>query len=506
VLLDIGTVWEPRAILSALATRKPDKPALVDATGALSRADLARLADVAAWWLAEHGVRHGDRVLVRANADRTVVAALFGCLRIGAVFVPYSVDTTRYQLDHLLADAEPAFLLTGDPRQRDWATVPSATTDDLLAAADSSTTGEPPDPDIAPTDLALLLYTSGSTARPKGVACTHAQVSFAAKAVAARVRYRADDVVLCRLPLSFDYGLYQTFLTFMAGGTLVLTDATRDARLLGDLATHGVTVLPVVPSLATMLIKLATRRAGTPPLPRLRLVTSTGEHLSPTAADELRRVFPHAGVQVMFGTTECKRVTVLEVDGDRERPGSVGRPLPGTSVRIVDDDGKELPPGQTGQITVRGPHLMAGYWRAPELTAERYRTDALGERFLLTGDFGHLDTDGHLYFDGRRDHLFKLRGVRTSTVEIEQAAAAMPEVAQAAVLTPTADRDAVLCVVASATPEQVLSWLRDRLGPARTPPLCRVVDAMPLTTNGKVDRRLLGDLVSGDPTHGDRRM
>lgn len=485
---------ELRDLPAVLAAHAPDRAALSDRGGTVSRAELLRLADAAAGWLTDRGVRRGDRVLVRADADRTTVAALFGCLRVGAVFVPYGTDTTPYQLDHLLADAEPALLLSDEVRQLDRAGVPGGTPAELRAAAE--TAPDVPDRVIAPDDLALLLYTSGSTARPKAVACTHAQVSFAARAVAAGVRYHAEDVVFCRLPLSFDYGLYQTFLTFLAGGTLVLSDPSRDSRLLSDLAAHGATVLPLVPSLATMLLTLA-RRAGRPDLPRLRLFTNTGEHLPATAAAALRRAFPTAGVQLMFGTTECKRITVLEVDGDLERPGSVGRPLPGTSVRILGADGQELPPGRTGEISVRGPHLMAGYWRAPELTAERYRVDETGERFLLTGDFGHVDADGHLYFDGRRDHLFKLRGVRTSSVEIEAAAATLPEVAQAAVLPPTPDQEAVLCVVASAAPEDVLTGLRDRLGATKVPASCRVVDAMPLTANGKVDRLALRRLVNG---------
>jgi amino acid adenylation domain-containing protein len=495
-LPEVAPVPELGGLLSSVATHAPDRTALRDRAGTVSRAELARLADAAAVWLGKQGVRHGDRVLVRATADRITVAALFGCLRSGAVFVPYSTDTTRYQLDHLLADAEPAFLLTDDVRQLGWADVRGGIPAGLLAAADT-TAPEVPDRTITPDDLALLLYTSGSTSRPKAVACTHGQVSFAANAVASSVRYHPEDVVFCRVPLSFDYGLYQTFLTFLAGGTLVLSDSSRDSRLLSDLAAHQATVLPVVPSLATMLLTLATR-PNRPELPALRLFTNTGEHLSPAVVAALRRAFPTAGVQLMFGTTECKRITVLEIDGDLEHPGSVGRPLRGTSVHIVGVDGRELPPGQTGEITVRGPHLMAGYWRAPELTAERYRVDDAGERFLLTGDFGHVDADGHLYFEGRRDHLFKLRGVRTSTVEIEEAAGTLPEVTQAAVLTPTPDREAVLCVVTSVTPEEVLAALRERLGPAKVPASCRVVDAIPLTANGKMDRVALRRFVDGD--------
>lgn len=483
-----------RLLLRTAANREPGCAALRDDAGELSYAELCGLANSAAGWLRAHGVRPGDRVVVRAAANRTTVAVLFGCLSIGAVFVPYSTDATRYHLTDLLADAQPVLVVTDDEQQEGW--IPVRVTGP--AAIYTTPAREHVERDVAPDDLALLLYTSGSTAQPKAVACTHAQVSFAVSAVAAAVRYHADDVVFCRLPLSFDYGLYQVFLTFSAGGTLVLADADHDARLLADLRDHRATVVPVVPSLARMLLALAARRSSNPESPCVRLFTNTGEHLSNATADELRDRFPGASVQMMFGTTECKRIAVLEPDGDRRRPGSVGRPLPGTRVRILGDGGRELAPAEIGEICVHGPHVMAGYWRAPELTAARFPVDeTTGERFLRTGDFGYLDQDGHLYFAGRRDHLFKLRGTRTSTVEIEAAALLLPGVTQAAVLPPEGDLDAVLCVIASVTEEEVVRGLRDRLGPAKVPSLCRRFESLPLTVNGKVDRRRLRELLEG---------
>ncbi|WP_433272775.1 AMP-binding protein [Actinosynnema sp. CS-041913] len=501
-----GTLRPAHRVLEEAASRTPDRIALRDARGALSYAELDRLAVATATWLGEQGVGRGDRVAVRACPVRATVAVFFACLRRGAVFMPFSTDAKRYQLSEVLADAEPALLITDDAGQLGWAACRGVLTGELPASggtpaavpAPGGTPAEQPVA-VAPDDLALLLYTSGSTAQPKAVVCTHAQVSFAAHAVAESVRYRADDVVFCRLPLSFDYGLYQVLLTFLAGGTLVLADASRDARLLSDVDAHGATVVPVVPSIATILLQLAGRRRPDAPPPRVRLFTNTGEHLSAAQVESLRREFPGAGVQLMFGTTECKRISVLEVDGDRARPGSVGRPIPGTQVRILGEDGRELPPGATGEISVRGPHLMSGYWRAPELTARRYRVEeGTGERYLLTGDFGHLDDEGYLYFAGRKDDVFKLRGTRTSTVEIEAAALALDGVTQAAVLPPGADREAVLCVVATVPPREVLNGLRELLGSLKVPQTCRVVESMPLNVNGKVDRQALRRLVAGD--------
>ncbi|KOG87815.1 peptide synthetase, partial [Streptomyces varsoviensis] len=269
-------------------------------------------------------------------------------------------------------------------------------------------------------------------------------------------------VVLTAIPLAFDYGLYQIFLSALAGAELVLTDADAHTGLMATLHRHGVTVMPLVPSLAEMLVRLAARDRRGPAA--LRLVTNTGADLTPPLIAAVRGAFPSARVVPMFGITECKRVTILEPDGDLARPRSVGRPLPGTEVLILDERGRPQPPGAAGEIVVRGPHVMAGYWRAPELSAQRFRTDpATGERVLHTGDYGHLDEDGHLYFHGRRDDMFKRRGVRMSALEIEAAALDIPGVRGAAVLPPGEGRELTLFAVSALEPKEIIARLGERL-------------------------------------------
>ncbi|HEY3609020.1 MAG TPA: AMP-binding protein [Pseudonocardiaceae bacterium] len=451
-------------ILDVAAARWPDVPAVRDARGAWTYAELAEAGRACAGWLGLRGVRPGDRVVARGIADRRVCALWYGCSSAGAIFVPVSAGTRAYQLDGIIADAEPAVVVWGDGYG--W------TLDELWAALPGRSYA-------APGDVALFLYTSGSTAQPKAVVCPHPQVVFAAHAIAARLRYRCGDVVYCRLPLGFDYGLYQLLLCAIGGATLVLADDSVNTGLLSDVLAQGATVVPVVPALAEMLVRLAARdsRPGA-----VRLFTNTGDALPPALITRLRARFPGAGIQLMFGLTECKRVSILDVDGDLAKPGSVGTPLDGTEVRIVDDAGNTVPPGLAGEIVVSGPHVMAGYWRAPELTARRFHDGA-----LRTGDIGHLDADGHLYFDGRRDHIFKLRGMRTSVAEIEAATVDIPGVASAAVVPPRGERAAFVCVVTELSVEQVRGGLRDRLGPSKVLEV-RLVPGLPLGSTGKVDR------------------
>lgn len=496
----VGGELVPR-ILDETASRYPTAPALRDGQGAWTYEELARASWSASAWLAGLGVRARDRVLVRAIPDRVVVALLYGCLRIGAVFVPVSMTMKPYQFRHVLADADPSLVVTGPADAADVADGPHSVRSlhNLWEAIRGVASVPQADPrqtvpgTVSPEDLAMLLYTSGSTAQPKAVACPQTAVAFATRAIAERLQYRTDDVVFCRLPLSFDYGLYQVFLCTLARCELVLAGSVPGPRLLAEVRASGATVMPIVPSLASMLLSLAHRD---PKSTKIRLFTNTGEHLTTATAMRLRQHFAGAAVQMMYGTTECKRVSVLEANGDLNRPGSVGHPLTGTVVRIVDIQGRKVPTGDVGEITVRGPHLMAGYWNAPELTARTFRTDpSTGERTLHTGDFGRVDEDGHLYFAGRSDSRFKQYGTRVSSTEIEAAAESLPGVRSAVVLPPSSTRDAVLCLTGEITPTEALRGMHELLDPPRIPRICHVFDAFPLTENGKVSRTRLAQLV-----------
>ncbi|MGH8792441.1 MAG: class I adenylate-forming enzyme family protein, partial [Stackebrandtia sp.] len=205
-----------------------------------------------------------------------------------------------------------------------------------------------------------------------------------------------------------------------------------------------------------------------------------------------RSLVPGLRVQLMFGLTECKRVAILPPDGDLERPGSCGRPLQGTEVLVVDDAGQPLPAGEVGELVVRGPHVMSGYWRRPEATAQRFvYKDGLFPQ-LHTGDYGWLDADGYLYFVGRRDDLFKSRGFRVSAVEVEAAACRVPGVSRAALLPPGPERPSSTLFAATAlSPEDVLRGMRDQLEDFKLPDACVAMDRLPLNGNGKVDKRAL---------------
>ncbi|MFI6326556.1 class I adenylate-forming enzyme family protein [Nonomuraea sp. NPDC050556] len=458
-------------LLRSTAASCPNAPAVTDRTGTWSYGQLWDASTRWAAWLQAQGCQTGDRVVFQAHSTRPTAALLYGCSLAGLTAVPVSPRAKPYQLRQITNDAQPTLVIA-----RSGQLDPSA----AWARAAIASPALPAGTQRAP---AFLIYTSGSTSAPKGIIAPHAAVLFAVGAIVEMLNYTSDDVVYNRIPLSFDYGLYQLLLAAYAGAAVHLDDGANDAALLAEISATRSTIVPLLPPLAGMLTALAARR----PWPtRVRLFTNTGEELPAAAAAALRSHFPQARLQLMYGISECKRVSILEPDGDFRRPGSVGRPLPGTRVAITGDDGTEVQRGRIGQIVVHGPHVMAGYWRASEADQTTF-----GRGVLRTGDYGWVDADGYLYFEGRRDDLFKLNGIRTSTREVEAAALDIPEVQAAVVLPPRHGREAVLLVVASCDEAEVLRALATRLETGKLPRTCVRLQALPLGPNGKVDRATL---------------
>jgi acyl-CoA synthetase (AMP-forming)/AMP-acid ligase II len=476
-------------LLDAAVAAAPDTPAVAMADHRRDYAGLASASREVAGWLAARGVRRGDRVVIVAPVHPLHAPLVYGCSRIGAVFAILHEQVTGHGLTHVLEDARPALVIADDPASRALATGRGIPALSCVDAARECASAPPPPrgPDPLAVDPVCFIYTSGSTGMPKAVVSTHAQVVFAATAIQSQLGYRPGDVVYCPLPLSFDYGLYQLFLAALSGASVHLGGAADTGPvLLRSLRTSGATVLAAVPSLAASLAVLLDRFGGTVPL---RLLTNTGAAMPGRTLDILRKHLPDLKVQLMFGLTECKRVAIMPPDEDLRRPGACGRPLPGTEVMVVDDDGRPVPAGTLGELVVRGPHVMAGYWRRPELNAQRFRLAEGLFPELHTGDYGWLDEDGYLYFSGRRDDIYKSRGFRVSATEVEAAALRVAGVRAAAVLPPGGDRpDAVLYAVTDLGKDELLDRLREQIEPYKVPARCVPLEAMPLNANGKTDK------------------
>lgn len=493
-------------LLDQSAQKNPHNPALTSNARTLTYVELADASRRTALLLHRVGVNRGDRIVVSSTDGLAVTLLVYATSRLGAVFSVIHEQVRGAPLEHVLNDCEPTLFISEDDdtastsAQHSVAVLPVAEV--LAAALDTDTAAASADVHRSETlevDPICLIYTSGTTALPKAVVSTHQQVLCAAAAIHACLNYLPSDVIYCPLPLSFDYGLYQIFLATLSGSHLRLgTVAEAGPPLLRHLEDSGATVLPAVPSVADRLAWLLRRSNGK--LGKLRLITNTGSALSDSTMSALRHAIPGLKIQVMYGLTECKRAAIMPPDGDRDRPGSCGRPLPGTEIFVIDDQGTRVRAGEIGQLVVRGPHVMAGYWRRPELTAERFHRQEGLFAELRTGDYGWLDDDGFLYFSGRKDDLYKERGFRLSTTEVEAAAHRVDGVASAAVIPPTGRRSALLAVVADITVEEVLEQMRQQIEPFKIPRRCLRLDALPTNGNGKIDRKRLATLVeAGNP-------
>jgi acyl-CoA synthetase (AMP-forming)/AMP-acid ligase II len=488
------------SLLDEAVAETPDSPAVRDATGGWTYRQLDDYGHAVDAWLRTQGVRPGDRVVVQLPTTRELAALFYGTSRSGAVFVPLNPAMKTFHLRSVIENAEPRLVIGADSVVAglyEITDVPIRGFDSLWLEVEAiraeGTRVEPAD--IDPGDIAVLIYTSGSTASPKGVIGPHAQVTFASWAINAELGYRPDDVVFCRFPMSWDYGLYKVLLACLGRSEIVLAGTESDLLLLKRMREVGATVVPIVPSLATMIATLAEREDAT--AAPVRMFTNTGAALPATTIAKLREAFPGVQVVRQFGQTECKRISIMPPGLDDDRPESVGRPLPGTKVLIVDAEGRELPAGQIGEIVATGRHVMPGYWRSPELSARTFRRDADGNLRLHTGDYGRLDADGYLYFEGRRDDMFKRKGIRMSTLEIEAAAMDIPGVRAAGAIPPSEARDLVLCVETDLAPHTVLRELAKRLEPAKVPAICHVVEEFPLTAHGKNATKELASIVEG---------
>jgi amino acid adenylation domain-containing protein len=499
--------------LLAAAERDPGKQAVVAADGVASYGELLDGALRVAAGLQELGLERGDRVALFMDNSLSCATALFGTLLAGGVFMVVNPQTKEDKLAYILDDSEAAVLVAEGPIARIAARVaPDARSlravvgagtpsgiDGLVPFEELATRPEPAPrgTETIPLDLAALIYTSGSTGRPKGVMMTHQSMVFAAGSISEYLRLGADDRILGLPPLAFDYGLYQLLMSVRLGATLVLERSfAYPARTIQRVEEERVTVFPGVPTVYATLVAMNEREPFE--MPSVRRVTNTAAALLPALHEGLRRIFPDALLFAMYGLTECKRVSYLEPELLEAKPSSVGRPIPGTEAIVLRPDGTRVAPGETGILYVRGPHVMAGYWRQPELTGEMLVDGPVpGERMLCTHDLFTVDEEGFLYFVGRTDDIIKTRGEKVSPLEVENALVSIPGVREAAVV---GDPDEVLgeaihayvAVEDGALSEpEVIAACRLRLEAFMVPQRVTFLDELPKTDSGKVRKQSL---------------
>ncbi|MCU1693225.1 MAG: hypothetical protein JWM64_2316 [Frankiales bacterium] len=478
--------------------RLGDGPALLFEGTWHTSSELAARARRAASGFAGLGIGPGDRVVVCMTNCPEVGIAYNALWRAGAVPTPVLFLLTEDELRHVVQDSGAKAVVTTP----EWLAKVQAAAPGLpvvVVGGDAGTTSfaelesgdDLPLADRSPDDAAALLYTGGTTGRSKGVVLTHAGLDAAGAAGHAAGYKEGRTRGLLPLPLAHVYGLMVsvTSLHAVERGSSVLMRWFDPASFLTLVEQERVQQAALIPSMIAMLLAQPLEDHD---LSSLERVSSGGAPLALELAHELERRVPGLEVREGYGCTESSALISAQPPEER-RLGSVGKPVQGVTVRIEGPQGEVLPAGQDGEVCVRGPVLMQGYWKAPEATAETLR-----DGWLHTGDVGHLDDDGYLYVVDRLKDLVIRNGFNVYPRDVEDVLLAHPAVAAAAVVgrpDPRVGEEVVAFVQlapgATATPDELIAFSREHISAAKYPREVRIVDAVPLTSVFKTDRKAL---------------
>ncbi|RWM89196.1 MAG: AMP-dependent synthetase [Mesorhizobium sp.] len=503
--------------LAARAAAHPAKTALITTHKRLRYEELDDLSSRLAAALFANGVRRDDRVVVFMDNCWEAAVSIFAVLKAGATFSPINPSTKADKLAYIIGDCDAAAILTQAKLMPVVGEACGGNTG-IFVASTVGADGQCPagaasladcltleageiDHRGIDVDLAMLIYTSGSTGRPKGVMMTHRNCDAAADSITTYLRNTSDDIILNVLPLAFDYGLYQLLMAVRLGATLVLEKSFAFPQAVFErIREEGVTGLPLVPTMAAMILQMRDLEPGF--LPSVSYISNTAAALPPAHIERLRFLFPGVRLYSMYGQTECKRCTYLPPEELDRRPGSVGIAIPNSDAFVVDDNGQRVPPGVAGELVIRGPHVMQGYWRNEAATERALRPGPNPwEKVLYTGDLFRTDEDGFLYFVGRKDDIIKTRGEKVAPKEVEAVLHAHPGIAEAVVVgvpDPLLGHAVGALVIRSdpkLSEKDVMRHCARHLEDFMVPKIIEFPLELPKTDTGKVSRRLASEMM-----------
>ena len=488
--------------LDHLALRGEDAAdALVLRSETLSYKALRSRVSRLAGWLSAMVSEKGARVASWAAKGELTCLMPLAAARAGLVHVPVNPLLKHAQVGHILADSG-AQLLVGTPARLESLQAADAPDGCTVIAEDMAlecilADGAELPPSVAdPDELAAILYTSGSTGKPKGVMLSHANMWLGAESVATYLGLAPDDRTLAVLPLSFDYGQNQLLSTWFAGGCVVPLDYLMPRDVVKAVARHAITTLAAVPPLWVQLSELDW---PSDVAANFRRLTNSGGALTPDLVARLRGLFPQARLFAMYGLTEAFRSTYLDPALIDAKPTSIGKAIPHAEILVVNDAGDIAADNEEGELVHCGPLVAQGYWQDEARTAERFKpapaVSCYDGMAVWSGDRVRRDTDGLLYFVGRRDAMIKSAGNRISPQEIEEAAIATGLVAEAVALGVADERlgHAIHLVVRAApgildAVEELPRKLMQELPNFMQPRIIHWREAMPVSPNGKIDR------------------
>lgn len=481
--------------LGRQAREQPGSLAIVDGIHRLTYAQLYKIAGIVAARLCKYGLSPGDRVAMLLPNCPQAVALIYGTWLAGGVIVPLNPQA-RGQEACALAQHAGARIIVCEPGYRDLDTVAGTAEtsntlvpmiDDLISAGD---TAIPAPAKLKADDLAMLLYTSGTTGHPKAVMLSHGNISANVAAIIDYLELTREDRVLSVLPFNYSYGSSVLHTHLAVGATIVLEKNLVFPHALAEtMVRERVTGFPGVPSTFALLLSrvdLASMR-----LDSLRYVTQAGAAMPATLVEKLRKALPQAQIFIMYGQTEATaRLSYVPPDRLADKPGSAGIPVSGVEIEIRDEQRRTLKSYDTGEVWVRGPNVMQGYWHDEPATQA-----VLVDGWLKTGDIGYRDDEGFLFLVGRRSDIIKTGAHRVHPGEIEEVIAGLAGVSEVAI---AGIDDELLgqTIAAWVVPEPghdisveaIKARCRDMLASYKIPKQVQIVTTLPRTASGKLRR------------------
>lgn len=493
-------IFDFPAAMAANAAARPEHPAVICGRDRLNWGAFIARAEKLAGTLADHGVKPGDSLVSIALSSVDYAVLWAAVLRLRATIAPLAPSSTPDQIAAMVADSGAQFVFVDAPNRAEFGTVLAGKTlvdlDRLNSFIDP--TAQPPAP--APLDPAAgfnIIYSSGTTGTPKGIvqSCSMRSLHITG---GRRIGYGPECVTLCSTPLYSNTTLVSFIPTLAWGGTVVLMPKFDTARWLKEAETHRVTHAMLVPVQYRRL--LADPGFDATDLSSIQMKFCTSAPFAAELKAEVLRRMP-GGLIEFFGMTEGGVGFMLVAHEHPDKLHTVGQPQPGHEVRIIDEDGNDVPPGTPGEIVGRSPATMNGYKNRPDLTAKAYWIDAQGKEWLRTGDIGRLDEDGFLTLMDRAKDMIISGGFNIYPSDIEAVLLTLPDVVEAAVVGVASDAwgetPVAFIVAPGADPEALRAAANAKVGKTQRLAAVVLVDELPRSHIGKVLKRELRDSFTG---------
>jgi long-chain acyl-CoA synthetase len=480
---------------------KPEDPALIYYDQKITYEEMHHNIRQYVTYLQQAGLKAGDVIALSCYNTPEFIYSYFAITQLGAVVVPLNLMLTLEEIVFIIRDSNAKAMFIHENILTKLKSEPAALKaglgfehvftlgSELTSVIHSLEPSDFPDPD--PKSVSTLLYTSGTTGKPKGAMLSHRNLMANTASCMEALHHKAEDVFVCVLPMFHTFGFTTSvLLPLFAGSSIVIHEAFHPKEIMQSLVQNKITVFCGVPAMFVVLAQAL--REGKAAFPDLRLAVSGG---SPLPVEILNLFVHHYNIPLMegYGLTEASPVVCFNPLHGEKKPGSVGLPLAGVEVRIIDDKEQTLEPNEVGEIIVRGPNVMLGYLHLPEATAE-----TIVDGWLHTGDMGYIDHEGYVYIVDRKKDMIITRGLNVYPREIEEVLYQHPGVLEAAVIgVPDEVKGEVIKAFVVAKEEEslnrrsILDFLKPKLASYKLPRHVEVVDHLPKNAAGKILKKEL---------------